>query len=280
MESLSDYLRQILYSPKLEDKLVSIPENIFLDNKFFEVKDFPEREEKISFSDKKSKIPRLEHLNSEINRAISIHHFANHELMAIELFAWALLKFPNMDDKTKLDTLKTISEEQKHFLMYKKRMNELGLDFGDRPLNQIFWKYTKYMTSFEKFTSILSISFEGANLDFSLVYEKAFENYGDKKSANIMNQVFKDEIKHVKRGLNFLESKKKNISFWEYYNSLIEHPFTPRRAKGFFYIPETRRKVGFEEDFIFQLGEYKDEFSNRKKEIIPEELLDCGIYTG
>lgn len=280
MEKLSDYLKQILYSPRLEDKLISIPENIFLDKEFFEVKDFPERESKIAFSDKKSKIPRLEHLNSEINRAISIHHFANHELMAIELFAWALLKFPEIDDKIKLDTLKTISEEQKHFFMYRKRMNELGLDFGDRPLNQIFWKYTKFMSSFEKFTSILSISFEGANLDFSLVYEKAFKNYGDKKSANIMNLVFKDEIKHVKRGLNFLESKKENISFWEYYNSLIEYPFTPRRAKGYFYIPDTRRKVGFEEDFILRLGDYKDEFSNRKKEIIPKELLECGIYTG
>ena len=35
----------------------------------------------------------------------------------------------------------------------------------------------------------------------------------------------------------------------------------------------------FSEEFIQNLAEYKDEFSNRKKEVIPEELKSWGIYS-
>ncbi len=281
MKTLSEFCNQILYSGDLVDKLISIPDDVQLDeNHQQSIPDFPIRSKKFSFSEKKSKIPRLEHLHISENRGIAMHHFANHELMAIELFAWALLKFPKIGIEYKLDLLRTIREEQKHLKLYIARMNELGIQFGDRPMNQIFWKYTKYMQSFEKFSAILSVSFEGANLDFSLLYQKTFEKIGDETSAKIMNSVYLDEIKHVKRGLKVLDANKQNSSQWEFYNSLIEYPFTPRRAKGYFFIPETRRKVGFEEDFILKLAEYKDEFSNRKKEVIPKEMESWGIYTG
>lgn len=281
MNTINEYCKFILTSSTLENKLLPPPQNLVdIQDLEIEIPNAPTRELKIAISEKKSKIPRLEHLHLPINRGIALHHFANHELMATEIFAWALLKFQNIPDKSRQDLFNSLQEEQKHLKLYLERMQELGIDFGERPLNGIFWKYIPLMQSFEKFSAIMSLSFEGANLDYATIYKKTFEQFEDIKSAEIMEIVFLDELKHVKRGLKVLQRREnQSISEWDYFLSLLDHPFTPRRAKGYFYIPDTRRKVGFTEEFILKLAEYKDEFSNRKKEIIPEGLKTWGIYT-
>ncbi len=282
MNTINEYCKFILISPKLEDKLLPPPEDLLdIKDSTFEIPTTPVRDSSIAISDKKSKIPRLEHLHLPINRGIALHHFANHELMATEIFAWALLKFQSIPDKSRQDLFSSLREEQKHLKLYLERMQELGIGFGERPLNGIFWKYIHFMSSFEKFSAIMSLSFEGANLDYATIYQKTFSEYGDYKTAEIMEIVFLDELKHVKRGLKILQKREnQSVSEWDYFLSLLDHPFTPRRAKGYFFIPDTRRKVGFTEDFISKLAEYQDEFSNRKKEVIPEGLKSWGIYTG
>ncbi len=272
----------ILFSGRLSDKLISPPENLEDTRDFnLDIPMTPTRDKSIQISEQKSKIPRLEHLHMSVNRGLAMHHFANHELMATEIFAWAILKFQDLSTEARKTLLRSLQDEQKHLKLYIDRMTDLGIEFGDKPLNGIFWKYIPMMQTFEKFTAIMSISFEGANLDYATIYQKTFSQFGDDKSAQIMETVFLDELKHVRRGLNVIRSSKdQSISDWDYYISLLEKPFTPRRAKGYFYLPDTRRKVGFTEEFIEKLAEYRDEFSNRKKEIIPEELKTWGIYTG
>ena len=266
MDKITDYARCLISSGKLEDKLLPPPANMVYDEFSGEVPEKPERDLKIQFSDKKSKIPRLEHLNDERNRAVTLHHFANHELMAIELFAYALLKFPELPRKFREDLVKTIKEEQKHLRLYLNRMNELGIELGEKPLNYLFWKQIPLMKTPEKFFTIMSLSFEGANLDYSVLYEKCFDYFEDSKSSKIMQTIYKDELKHVNRGLkifrHYIPDKKDE---WEHYNSLIQFPFTPRRAKGYIYIPQTREKAGFNDKFILELGKYHDKFSNRVK---------------
>ena len=279
--TVNDYCLFILLSEKLSDKLTPPPKDIIdIPNLSIVLPDKPKRENKILFSDKKSKIPRLEHLNQKTNRALAIHHFANHELMALEIFAWALLKFQNIDPLFRRDLFKTLKEEQKHLSLYINRIHELGMEFGDKPLNFIFWKFTPLMTTFDNFSSIMSLSLEGANLDFATLYSKIFQINGDTESARIMDLIYKDELSHVKRGVRVLQKNKNpEESDWEHYSQNLVFPFTPRRAKGYFYFPETRKKVGFSDEFIQNLAEYKDEFSNRKKEVIPEELKSWGIYS-
>lgn len=277
---ISDYAKHLLLSESIEDKL-SPPAKIWEEEETFPLRiDKPSRSKSIQFSDKKIKIPRLEHLNLTSNRGLTLHHFANHELMAIELFAWALLAFPDAPKSTKLGFIKTIEEEQNHLKLYIERMNDFGIQFGDIPLNYIFWKQIGQFHSLETFSAILSLSFEGANLDYSQVYAKVFRYFGDHQTADIMLTIFEDEIKHVKRGLRIVtKSKPEDQDLWTYYQSLIQYPFTPRRAKGYSYLPDTRKLAGFDANFISKLGLYEDEYTGRvnqeslKKFQINEVLL-------
>ncbi len=262
---ISQYAKHLLLSDNLADKLLTPSKNWEDEYNLKPIRiEKPCRPSSLQFSERKTKIPRLEHLNQTSAKGLTLHHFANHELMAIELFAFALLAFPEISYPTKLGLLKTIEEEQRHLKLYLNRMQEFGIEFGEIPVNYLFWKQIPKMHSIETFTAIMSISFEGANLDFSQIYTQTFLHFGDYKSAELMNQIFEDEVKHVKRGLKIL---KNNSSFsqlnWENYLSLLEYPFTPRRAKGYFYFPESRKLAGFSEEFSEKLGNFSDEYSDK-----------------
>ncbi|TGL56584.1 DUF455 family protein [Leptospira kemamanensis] len=262
---LTDYAKHLLISPNLEDKL--LPPSRFWDEEvdFNAIRiEKPGRNQNLQFSDKKIKIPRLEHLNLESNRGLTLHHFANHELMAIELFAWAILAFPNAPKSIRNGWVKTIEEEQIHLKLYIKRMNDFGVQFGDIPLNYIFWKQLNQFHSLESFSAVMSLSFEGANLDYSQVYAKVFSYFGDNLTSDIMVYIFEDEVKHVKRGVRaFEKSIPPNQNSWEHYLSLIQFPFTPRRAKGYLYFPETRTLAGLDSRFVKELEVYEDEYTGR-----------------
>ncbi|MBM9590342.1 DUF455 family protein [Leptospira sp. 201903075] len=262
---ISEYAKHLLLAPNLEDKLLPPSRPWDEETDFTPLYiETPGRSAKLQFSNKKVKIPRLEHLNLVSNRGLSLHHFANHELMAIELFAWALLAFPSAPKSVRNGFLKTIEEEQTHLKLYLQRMREFGVNFGDLPLNSIFWKQLGQFGSLESFAAVMSVSFEGANLDYAQVYAQVFSYFGDKETSDIMITIFEDEIKHVKRGLRAFEhSVPENKNHWDHYLSLIQFPFTPRRAKGYLYLPETRLLAGMNPEFIRSLGSYEDEYTGR-----------------
>ncbi|MCW7469717.1 DUF455 family protein [Leptospira kanakyensis] len=262
---ISEYAKHLLLAPNLEDKLMPPSRRWDEETDFTPIRiESPGRSSKLLFSDKKVKIPRLEHLNLISNRGLSLHHFANHELMAIELFAWALLAFPSAPKSVRNGFLKTIEEEQTHLKLYLDRMRQFGVNFGDLPLNYIFWKQLGQFGTLESFAAVMSVSFEGANLDYAQVYAQVFSYFGDNVTSEIMLTIFEDEIKHVKRGLRAFEhSVPENKNHWEHYLSLIQFPFTPRRAKGYLYLPETRALAGMSPEFIRSLGSYEDEYTGR-----------------
>ncbi len=276
MKTINDFCKQIIFSGNLEDKITPPPEGL-IDEPCgsLTLPEKPERSPRISFSDEKTKIPRLEHLNLPENRAISLHHFANHELLAIELFALAILKFQDIEKNIRNSLYKSLLDEQKHFILYLDRLHEFGMDFGERPLNYVFWKQAPKIQTIEKFAAIVGITFEGANLDYATLYKSIFLHFGDEKCAGIMDEIYNDEIMHVKRGLYVIRhSKEYKSDDWESYTSYLDEKFTPRRAKGYYYFPESRRKAGLDENFIKELGDYTDEFSRRKVQSIALKVLD------
>ena len=106
-------------------------------------------------------------------------------------------------------------------------MGELGVDFGDYPLNDFFWKQIGHIDKKEKFLAVMSLTFEAANLDFCLFYQEVFKEVDDLESAKIMEVIFEDEISHVKLGLNFLNKWKEDKDFLiiiNHYYQRTSHP--------------------------------------------------------
>ena len=268
--NIYDYAHSLFFSSDLDSKLIdpSIVSDFSGRPTPTELSTlYPARAEAISFSDEQLKFPKKGALREEKKRALALHFFANHELLAIEMMAAAILFLEqdgqmSNDDylKMKRGLLTTIRDEQKHFKMYIMRMRDFNVEFGDYPLNDFFWRQMQKVSSLSEYLSVMAITFEGANLDFAHYYQNLFNSMGDEKTAQIMKIVYEDEITHVALGAHWLNKWRCDKTIWEYYLESLPELLTPARAKGIVYNEESRTRAGLDSDFINQLKNYKDGF--------------------
>ncbi|WGL58678.1 DUF455 family protein [Pigmentibacter sp. JX0631] len=219
----------------------------------------PGRSLDLNFKDypinKKIPFPNQQQLNDAKQRGYVLHFFANHELLAMEIMALVLLKFPNAPKNFRLGIANTILEEQKHMKLYIQRMNELNVTFGEIPVNNFFWNCLSNMTSPMDFVVKMSMTFEQANLDYALFYKNLMEKVSDIKTAEILNTVYEEEIGHVKHGVTWFNRWRENKeSDWLEYQKNLEFPLTPARAKGLIFDIYGREKAGLSSLFIKELS--------------------------
>ncbi len=207
----------------------------------------------------KSAFPSAPQLEHEESRARLLHFFANHELLAIELMALALLKFPDAPDSFRKGVFHTLREEQNHTRWYVQRMKECGINFGDLPVTPMIWEHISSMESPLDYVSRLSLTFEQANLDYAKHYSQILSQVGDTKSAKILNKIYHDEIAHVGYGVKWLRHwKEESQSDWDAWHQRLHLPLSPMRAKGMApFNEEGRRRAGLKDDFIASLRRYQ-----------------------
>lgn len=269
--NIYEYANILLNGSSLEDKLLPAHDISFEGSSTsFKVKSVPGRSDKLALSTKQIKFPKISTFHLEDRRGLALHFFANHELLAIEMMAAAILKLSVADSKEnqliQKGLLKTIADEQKHLKLYLNRMKEFKVEFGDYPLNDFFWRQMGDIEDYGTFFSTMALTFEQANLDFAEFYAKVFDEVGDEKSSRIMNIVLEDEISHVAFGRIWSNLWRKDQSLWDYYKTHLPGNLTPARAKGIILNVEARKLAGLDEDFIAQIEGYRDDYTltNRK----------------
>lgn len=199
--------------------------------------------------------PGVNRLDQDRERGRMMHFLANHELLAAELMALVLLKFPDAPREYRAGVYEAMREEQMHTLMYLRRMKECGVAFGEMPVNDYFWRLVSPMKSPMEFVTRLNLTFEQANLDFSKHYAGLFREVGDAATAGVLEKIYHDEIGHVGHGVKwFRHWKRGDRSDWEEFQSFMVFPFAAAKAKGLApFNAEGRRLAGLDEDFIRQL---------------------------
>ncbi|MBY0371361.1 DUF455 family protein [bacterium] len=256
---LSEFASIILFGDRWDDKIVASQDG-FDDNQplaaLTRIPSFPGRPRNLSRIGR-SDFPGVETLASDSARARLLHFFANHELLAMELMALTLLKFPDAEKSFRLGLARTIVEEQKHLKLYVERMRELGGDFGDLPISDYFWKALKDGSSPLEFVVHMSMTLEQANLDFSLFYQRAVAAIGDTQTAALLETVYREEIGHVKHGVTWFNRwRGQDEEDWDAYLRLLKPPMNPRRAKGPLFCAAARREAGLSERYISEMEVY------------------------
>jgi len=202
-----------------------------------------------------STFPKVNRMDETAERGKMLHFLANHELLATELMALVLLKFPNAPTEFRQGVYETMREEQAHTLMYMRRMRECGMEFGELPVNDYFWRMVAPMECPMDFVSRLSLVFEQANLDYSLHYGKLFREVGDTGTAAVLDKIYQDEIGHVGHGLKwFRKWKEEGVTDWAAFKKQLHFPLTLARAKGMApYDREGRMLAGIDAEWVDSL---------------------------
>ena len=263
-QNVLEFAERVLMSTSLGDKLAHAPVALSLDppkRGSFIAPSLPGRPDhlKPKSNDGKSPFPSADQIHNEEQRGILLHFFANHELLAVELMALALLKFPDAPDSFRKGILRTLQEEQNHTLWYLERMKNCGLNFGDYHLSPMIWSHISSMESPLDYVSRLSLTFEQANLDYAKHYSQVLARAGDHKTADLLSRIYRDEIAHVGYGLKWLRHwKQKAQSDWDAWHKQLHFPLSPIRAKGLApFNEEGRRKAGMDEHFIASIRRYQ-----------------------
>ncbi|HVY68635.1 MAG TPA: DUF455 family protein, partial [Verrucomicrobiae bacterium] len=201
--------------------------------------------------------PGMHRLEDERERGRLLHFFANHELLATELMALVLLRFPEAPAAFRRGVAQTLRDEQAHTRLYLDRMRACGTGFGELPVSGYFWRCVSTMEHPLDYVTALSLTFEQANLDFCRHFAAGFEQVGDRETASLLESIYRDEIGHVALGLKwFRRWKNPEISDWEAFCRQLKFPLSPQRAKGPRLNREGRAAAGLDASFISELSVY------------------------
>ena len=245
----------ILESPEVDKKLRPPPTPLLDQECGSFVPDWPAREDRLSIvSARETRVPKLHGWPEAQQRRRILHALANHELQAVELYAWAVLRFGEAPSAFRQDLVRILLEEQRHARGYIERLEEMGGRFGEYPVSGYFWRKVELMNTPLRFVSAMSLTFENANLDHSLESRRVALEAGDREAAKLFRVVHEDEIGHVHFGWKWLSRlKEPEQSCWDAYCSHLLPPLHPGRASGRNFHPEPRQSAGLDQEFIVQL---------------------------
>jgi uncharacterized ferritin-like protein (DUF455 family) len=259
---LSAFARQVLLSTDLDAKLLR-PDSLTDQHPAPPLRiTTPARPDSLQFAKRRTAppMPSANALRDPAKRAIAHHIMANHELQALEVMASVLLAFPGAPGDFRSGLAKIMLDEQRHTRLHIQRARELGLNFGDQPVNGWIWTKALDFQSELEYVAGLPLVFEGANLDHSAELELAFRNADDRRSAAIMRAIHHDEIKHVQFGIHWLrEWKNPELSDWDAWTQALHWPIRPSRARGHLFHRSARLEAGLSAEFVDALEHYIDE---------------------
>lgn len=282
---LREFAERVLFSSSLEEKLQ--PPDVITDERpgsALCTPAAPGRPRGLIFKPigtARGEFPGTRHLEQADERGRLLHFFANHELLATELMALVLLKFPDAPAAFRKGVLETLKDEQEHTRLYMERMKSCGIEFGSIPVSGYFWRAVSGMESPMDYVAGLSLTFEQANLDFARHFSTCFSEVGDADSAKLLQKIYRDEIGHVAYGLKwFRHWKNPNESDWEAFCRQLKFPLSPARAKGFSINVEGRKAAGLPVDFIENLNVFSQSKGRTPTVFVFNPLTEARIAGG
>lgn len=275
--SVRDFCLQILecgdlstkLSAPLDDQGRSLPDPrsnspVFIDR--------PARDAGLRMKGETDRLPRPGQLGDTEHRKRCLSRFAHHELMAVELFAWALLRWPSLPEPLRRGMLSALVDEQRHCRLYLERLEAHGGRFETDDHSGYFWRQVPVIAASpagpRAFLAAVGLTLEQANLDFTLTYRDGFAEAGDFESARVCQLVHDEEIVHVALAAHWLKrlgeledsdareasgvsrvSDLKQTDL-DHYLATVPFPLGPARAKGRRFEVAPRRRAGLSEALI------------------------------
>ncbi len=139
---------------------------------------------------------------SEKGRFALLHALAHIELNAIDL-AWDMVGRIGAGQPRQFvdDWVSVADDEARHFVMLADRLEQLGGTYGDLPAHNGLWDAA--MATAHDLPARLAVVpqvLEARGLDVTPATAARFADSGDVESATILDQIYRDEINHVRTG--------------------------------------------------------------------------------
>jgi uncharacterized ferritin-like protein (DUF455 family) len=183
-----------------------------------------------------------------------MHTFLHHELQAAELFAWAVLAFPEAPREFKAGAVRLCLEELVHLHLYADYLKDHGAAVGDFPVRDWFWERVTTCPDALSFVALQGLGLEGSNLDHCARFSRMFAESGDEQAAAIIEQIGRDEVGHVAFAREWFERFSGSPLDYEQWRRVLPAPLTPALMQGRPMNDSARRAAGMDNDFLQALA--------------------------
>jgi uncharacterized ferritin-like protein (DUF455 family) len=198
-------------------------------------------------------LPRRRATSPE-GRAALLHAVAHIEFTAIQL-AWDLLyRFRGLPMQFYRDWLGVAAEEAVHFGMIRKRLAELGYDYGDFPAHRGLWEVAEdTVHDLAARLALVPRCMEARGLDVTPAMIGKLERVGEHRGADILRRILQDEVGHVLLGTQWFQwiCREREIAPEAEYFALLRR-FLRGEVRGP-YNRELRLAAGFSDSELAQM---------------------------
>ena len=201
-------------------------------------------------------------MGGEAGRIAMLHALAHIELNAIDL-AWDMIARFATDELPRGfcdDWLKVASDEARHHAQLEARLRALGSAYGELPAHDGLWEAAED-TAHDILArlAIVPLVLEARALDVTPGLVERFRSHGDHESAEVLREIYEDEISHVAIGRHWFDyvcttRDVDPVTTWQslvktHFKGQIKPPFNDegRRTAGFgpdYYLPIAAGKGG------------------------------------
>ncbi len=191
---------------------------------------------------------RQRSLKSPDGLAALVHALAHIEFNAVNLAVDLCFRFDGMPDEFYRDWAKVAREEAGHFTLLSDRLVELGHRYGDFPAHNSLWDMAeKTRRDLLARIALVPRTLEARGLDASLPIRNKLMGIGDKRGAEILDIILRDEIGHVYVGNRWYRylCEQRGLDSVATYDTLARQ-FGAPRLRGPFNL-DARRAAGFTE---------------------------------
>lgn len=191
----------------------------------------PGRPSELEVAVRAPKSPGPEAIRAPHRRAELVHTFLHHEVQAAELMGWAILAFPGAPVRFRRGLAAILADECRHARLYEGELARLGYGYGSFPVRDWFWLRVPGARSPAEFVAVMSMGFEGGNLDHVARFAERFRAIGDEEGARIQERIGKDEIAHVRFGARWFRrfTGKDDFATWRAH---LPAPLSPLVMRG------------------------------------------------
>ena len=188
--------------------------------------------------------------------AALVHSLVHIECNAVDLALDALWRFAGMPEAYYGDWLRVAREEALHFELLADHLAHLGWRYGDFPAHEGLW-FMAQQTRDDLLArmAIVPRTLEARGLDASPAVQRRLLGVGDRRGADILEIILRDEIGHVAVGNRWFRwlCQARGLDAVGHYRELAERYRAPR-LKGPFNLA-ARRAAGFEDEELALLGQ-------------------------
>lgn len=199
--------------------------------------------------------PRLGALRQAAARVRLLATLHHHEVQAAELFAWAVLAFPESPRRFRRALVALARDELAHAALYRGRLEAHGAGLEDHPVRDWFWERVPTCPDPTGFVALVGLGLEGGNLEHASRLAAGFEAGGDAETAAVCRRVAREEEAHVRLAARWFRRFTGGLDF-DRWREALPSPLTPTVLAGTPLDREARARAGLDPRFLDQLEDW------------------------